>query len=467
MSRRILISVSAIFILVVGSIKIVRAYTVLDTAAAIRAEGQIPFTPQALLDNFNTQVTTNAWNCVTGTFSKSEVVPIPVNEKCAASYSADTPDGTGYSLKLDYNVSQTSSYDGKPTYAGYYSQLGGVSLTSLGTPPISCTAVSFWVKGTPGVLFKIQLSNNSTKRYDVKDSNNQVLYTYKCDIASIYVNDYLDSGVTGTWQKVTIPLYNFANLYDFPNLYDFSSMKEFVIVFENAQSAANGSPTSGTVYIDDIAFETGAVNTVRIAHFGEAVYVDPSGKKGICSLGGNIGTAVKEVDGKAIATINNELSGAVNEYPPLSYPYGLKITYDVTASGAFAATYFIIGGGNDSRLPDINQTPTDKDGWTAIPHNFTAYGYMTFKIRAKSETENPGGINVQIVDSDSTKTTPISGIRSDAWTKYAVLLHSTGAASIKQITFVFDDWWIDNYANQGDKAGTVFIDEVQFQKTIP
>lgn len=230
MNRRLVISVLAVYFIAIASAGVLCAYTELDTAPAIRAEGQIPLTSGPLLDNFNSGTTVNMWGAITGAFNS-----ISPAATCTVSFTtpAESFGGTGHSLKLNYNISATNSY------SGYYSKLASVDLSQY-------NAVSFYVKGdAAGVFFKIQLTNNSATEY--WDPGNGVNY-YR-NTASIYITDYLDGGVTTSWQKVKIPFDNFANLDGW------GSMKELVIVFENFQSVANGSPIQGTVYIDDIIFE--------------------------------------------------------------------------------------------------------------------------------------------------------------------------------------------------------------------
>lgn len=427
MNSRLFISVLAVFILVAGSISIVNAYTVLDTAAAIRAEGQIPFTPQALLDNFNAGVVTNAWNCATEAFSKSGTTA-----SCTVSYPnnpAIVYGGTGRSLQLDYNVADTNSY------AGYFSQLGGGSLTS----PVAYTAISFYVRGAVGgEFFKIQLKNSSATLYPLGATS------YYRNTAAVYITDYLDGGVTTAWQKVTIPFHNFANLDGW------SSMIEFDIVFENAQGSINGSLAQGAIYIDNITFETGAVSAVRVDHFGD--------KLGVSALGGNMGTSV---GGGASSDPNINgygFSSAANDYYP--YPNGLSLKYNVTPGGAWAATYIILGGGQDiDPNPDTNQS-----GWIAIPHDFSAYNYLYFVVRGRSGTENPKEMKVELVDNAGTKFVTLVNITT-AFEAYKISLTAfTGLdkASIKQLTFVFEGDGIGNAG--GNKAGFVLIDSVQFEQ---
>lgn len=377
-----------------------------DRSATVGAAGTKAIVPGALLDDFRYAAPINIWNAMTGTFSSSAAYPPPSDAVCNATYESNpaiTFGGSGYSLKLAYNVSAANSY------AGYYSYLGSASIAGY-------KALSFWVKGAAGgEFFKIQLKNTSAS---IRNT------------AAIYVTDYLDGGVTTSWQKVTIPFYNFGNLDGF------SSMAEFGIVFENAQSGINNSLTYGTIYIDDIRFETTTQTTARIDHYGDKI--------GSCALGGNMGNGV---GGSASPTLNKyEFTGVSNEYSP--YPNGLKLSYNVTPAGSYSYVFTLFGGGDT--------------GWVAVPQNFSAFNYLTIRIRARTEAENPKYLKIELVDGAGSKSAVLTGITT-GWQYYQAPLSAfTGLdkSTIKQITFVFDPVWIDSAG--GSKSGVIFVDYVQF-----
>ena len=458
MKLRSLILLLIAFIFIAVDIGNICAYTQLSPSpAAITSHGQIPFTSQALLDNFNSQSFLNAWNGATGTFTKTNVVPIPVSEKCTASYSTDTPEGTGYSLKLDYNVSQAVSYDGKPTFAGYYSILKG---PSGGTSLTAYKAISFYVKGyTGGEFFKVQLKNSSADNiYYASESYlgaNDATH-YSRNIASVYITDYLDGGVTTTWQKVTIPFDNFANLDAW------NSMLEFVIVFENAQSVTNGSSTSGTIYIDNITFETTDVTTVRVDHFGDKV--------GTCALGGNIGTMADVTPPSQ--RISMGFLNTAGTYSP--NPYGLGLRYIVGSNG-WAGAYIIFGGGNTITTGASPSEHPERGGWIAVSHDFSAYDHLTLKIKAKAPIggvgQNPKVMKLEAVDAAGVKSVPLISISDTVWQSYVVYLVSAAGkpgftgldkTTLKQINFVLEGSAITTAG--GNTDGTVYIDSIQFEK---
>ena len=418
---------------------------VTDRTVSVVGTATKPVIPGALLDDFRYRAPVNVWNAATGTFSKSAATPPPANESCAASYAVDSDVTRGNCLKLNYSVSALN------TYTGYYSSLGSVSLAN----PAAYTAVSFYVKGAAGgEFFKVALKNTSTTQYF--DSKNNANY-YRNESA-VYITDYLDEGVTTGWKKVTIPFHNFANLDGF------SSMKEFVIVFENSQSTTNGSATSGTVYIDDIAFETTPMSAVRIDHFGDKV--------GACALGGDIGAGGGNggtiLPAPKPAPIFEAVSEANStEYPSLYPLYNnvMRLNYDVNSGYAFA--FMIFGGGQD-----IDPNPdTNRSGWIAIPRDFSAYNYLYLVVRGAAGG-NPKVMRIELADgSPDAKIVRIAGITAD-FQGYRIPFSSfldskTGAANlnkaaIKQLNFVFEGGWIGGVG--GNKTGIAYIDSVQFEQ---
>lgn len=418
-----------------------------DRTVSVVGQAAKPVTPGPILDDFRYAAPVNVWSCSAGTFSKSSIVPPPSNESCTASYTGDpaiTHGGSGYSMKLDYDVSQTaSSLDGKPTFAGYYSRLGSASLAGY-------TAVSFYVKGAiGGEFFKIEISNNSSASYlytNPYDPSDQTHY-YR-NRAPVYITDYLDGGVTTSWSKVTIPLGNFVNLDDW------NSMKELVFVFENSQITLNSGAgtTHGTVYIDDIVFETGAVDAVRVDYFGDKI--------GVSALGGAVGTMYGD-GGSASAPVFS-----ATRYDPDSGPRSLGVGYDVTTySGSWAGAYIIFGGG----VTDNTVEKPDKGGFIPISHDFSAYDCLTFRILANSG--NPKNITVEAEDAGGKQSRQVSGISDTLWQTYRIYLVDApgrpgfiglNPATLKQVNFVLSNDVITSAA--GNTRGVVYIDSIRFEK---
>ena len=322
--------------------------------------------------------------------------------RCTDSRDMTSPQEGLFCLKLNYNVSVLDSY------AGYWSLLGGEDLSGY-------TSISFWVKGTVGgEFFKIELKNNSG--------------TYSRNHAAVYVTDYLDGGVTTSWKEVTIPFHNFVNLDSWNN------MKELVFVFENYQSETNGSPTQGTVYIDRISFGSSSVNAVRIDYFGD--------KLGTSALGGAIGDM-------PTPDFMHSFTDTSGNY--LSSPCAMKSTYFVGASSEWGGQFIIIGGG--------------ASGWTEIPHNFSDYNYISVCVKAKSTSENPKVLKIEVVDSSNNKYYSVLTNIQTYWQRYIVPLSYLVAAgldktSIKKITLVYEDWRIENAG--GSRQGVLYIDNLRF-----
>lgn len=422
MKLKAITPILVIFVLACGSPNTF-AYEPLDGAVAITSRGTIPLTPGPLLDDFTDGIGINTWGDLTGTFS-SDDPPI----SCNASYESDTGivfGGTGYSLKLDYNVSQSASY------AGYYSKLGGANLASY-------TSLSFWIRGgLGGEFFKVELKNNSTtKCYDAHEDTN-----YYRNSAAVYITDYMDGGVTTEWKKVTIPFHNFANLDEW------ASMKELVIVFENSQSEANGSPKDGIVYIDDISFGSTSVDVVRIDHFGD--------KLGICALGGNIGDFDESPPAKVYSFSNTNYAGS-----PCG-SYSLLSEYDVTYK--WAGISIIFGGGNADNNLDMTGVKPEKMGWIKIPHDFSEYTYLSLWMKARSENENPKALKIELKHDSGTGRFYTDTLHSitGSWQQWRIPLADFAGlekATIKEMTFVYEDRKV-YYA-----VGAIYIDNVQFEK---
>ena len=153
-------------------------------------------------------------NALGGDFGSWDKDPSDPTQRCTIAFDkANAFGNAGYSLRLDYDVDSPN-----PAYNGFWMKLQNTNLTAYKT-------VSFYVKGddargyTPQI--KLELKNGSE------------------------VGRYLLKGISNDWQKVSIPLKDFAGLTDW------GSMTEFVIVFDDITSTKK----VGTIYIDEILFE--------------------------------------------------------------------------------------------------------------------------------------------------------------------------------------------------------------------
>jgi len=332
---------------------------------------------------------------------------------CADSRDATSPQEGLFCLKLNYNVIASASY------AGYYSKLEGENLSGY-------TSISFWVKGTiGGEFFKVELKNNSA------DSNR--------NHAAVYVTDFLDGGVTTSWTEVTIPFHNFVNLDGWNN------MKELVFTFENSQAVMNGSPTQGTIYIDRISFSSSSVNEVRIDYYGDKI--------GTCALGGNLGDWEKVGNAGDYTHLFTDILG---DY--LSPPYALESIYNATLTNPYGGQYVIFGGGTD--------------GWTEIPHDFSAYNYVSVCVKAKSASENPKVLKIEIADRSSPPYPYVilgapGAYITTTWQRFIIPLNNLvvnqglNKKAIRKIVFTYERSRIINDAG-GSKQGVLYIDNIRF-----
>lgn len=120
-------------------------------------------------------------------------------------------DPAGYSIRLDYDVDSPN-----PAYNGFWMKLNGEDASAYNT-------LNFYIKGD-GV-------SGYTKRakIELKDMNNKP-------------SPYIVSGISDSWQKVSIPFEKFRRITDW------SALNEFVIVFDDI----NSNPKTGTILIDQI-----------------------------------------------------------------------------------------------------------------------------------------------------------------------------------------------------------------------
>lgn len=363
----------------------------------------------SIFDDFNDGDSKNNWGY--STFNGG------TGGTCTVSYAGGAYEGANC-LKLDYNV------PGAGSFSWYASEMGSENIESS-----NFNGLIFWVKGAAGgEYFKIELKTidcNLTGRSNAK----------------IYITDYLDGGVTTDWQKVVIPLKNFANITNFTKMY------EFTIAFEYDQSLINGSLTSGTVYIDCIKFTnvTGGFGPIRIDHFGD--------KLDICALGGNLWSGY----GGSGVSGSIEYSDVVGQY--VDYKYGLKINYSGISLGPTGRWYSVEpkpGGGNN--------------GWTNMQCDFSDYSKLTFYIKSQDGGQRPRQLQIVMEDGDGGWedgfTAEVSGgsnpYITTTWQKFTIPFSCYGSINfgkLKKLSITINNW-----CTHGGPNGTVYIDKVQFEK---
>ncbi len=365
----------------------------------------------SILDDFNDLNSLNNWRLFTYAGGDGGA------GTCVNSYSTNSGWDNGY-LKLDYNISSSGSY------SWYASRLGSQNLSSS-----NFNALMFMVKGnTGGEYFKITLKTEEC------NASNRIS-------ASVYINDFLNSGVTGSWQKVLIPLKNFSNITNF------SEMKEFSFAFENTYSSSIGAPLSGTIYIDNIKFTNSPTvsNTLIIDYFNDKNKFNSLGTITELYTGGGATGNFKYTD--ASGTFTNAAYGLELDYTNInvpSYPSG------------WIVVVFRFGGGNDFK--------------TSLPVNISNYSNITFYAKNKENKNNPKQLQINIKDYDGASqavyTSESSGgnnpLLNTNWQKITVPLvnfSNVNLTRVSQLEFAINQWCSDI-----TNTGTVFIDQIQLEK---
>jgi len=388
-----------------------RVFSETSVAKAVFTSGS---TQASLVDNFNDGDSVNLWGGAYGEF-------VGPSGAVTMTHSDVNPfGGSGKSLSLQYDLPKEGGYGG--LYITLDVQGGMKNLSGY-------KSLDFFVRGSiSNVSCKIELKNKSA------DAAHKA--------SSLYINDYLDGGITTDWKKVQIPLDAFVNLDSLSNV------NELVFVFEHDYNSASGFPNSATLFLDDVSFKSLALPSIRIDSFGDAW--------GLNALGGNTGDFAASPASHQ-STYSN-VSGTFH-----NFSHSLSSIYNVSPSGSYVGIYFILGGG--------------ANGYTAYPHNFSGYSKISFWMKGNSAKETPKNIKIEIVDKNGTRfavipndtTTPNSPL-STQWKNYVInfskFLDSADwakavgidAASIQQVNIVYEDWRAVN------KTGKVFYDEIEFIK---
>lgn len=369
-----------------------------------------------LLDDFNSGLAENKFGGENIPFAS--VFPDPIASITPLFYSnpAVIFGRTGYSIRLDYDVSVSESY------CGYALKLNKKDLSEY-------NYLSFWVRGKNGEeYFKIEIKS------DYFNKNQQS--------AKFYITDYLDEGVTTKWQKIVIPLDAFISLGQWTN------MNEFNIVFENSQSEVNGSLTKGTIYIDDILFGSWEPGFVRMDHYGDKI--------GIIGLGGNMGNGPTNNMSAPEWTIHSFTNIGYFSYEDILFEQSVLLRYQVTN---FAFCYNIIGGGTNGSIK--------------VESDFSDYSYVSFYAKALSSAENPKEMNFELkheITGSISTLDPWTAYKrisiSTNWTKYILNLSAFSGDTVHKTniniySFVFEHERIK--LEGGATNGAVLIDNLQFE----
>ena len=415
-----------------GTVTAEVAASIVEVTDIVGATGTIgeDLLASPLADNFDDGGYSNLWGGQMGSFSEAN--PPAADSFCTIAFTDDAGDvlgNSGYSLKIDYNITRGD------TFAGYFTKLENANLSAY-------NYLSFWVKGEAGgEYFKIELHHGSYDPAEAVGFNDD----YK---AQLYIADYLDGGVTTGWQKVTIPLDAFANIYDW------SDIDEFVIAFENSQSAENSSPLSGTVYVDNISFGHQFLGFVRIDHYGDRVSVN--------ALGGNS----SHTSGGVPIYGSYEYTDVAGQYR--DHKNGLGFHFDNVVDPRYYVYYSIIGGGDD--------------GFIKQPRDFSAYNRVSFWIRSSASNVNCIKMELHCPTNTNNYFHFFKNNITNSWQKFSLpltdfttsgfpgngasIISSGKIAQLGEITFTRDGWWTQWAAwDQGVATGSFYIDNVQLEKT--
>jgi len=367
----------------------------------------------ATIDDFNDGSDPNLWGG--GYFTFGTVLG---GESFTLTYDgAQYYGASGNSLAIDYGLTTAATYVGVKINLSVDN--GGDDVSDNPRDISDYEFLSFYVKSdNTGDPLKIEVENDSADTDRLK--------------AILYATDYLDGGITQTWQKVKIPLDGLCNLDSLTN------MLSIVFVMEYDYAVLSNLITDGKIYIDNLKLENGTPSAVRIDHFGD--------KWGLNALGGNAGD-VNDTGSTHSQTIVG--SGTVNDYC-------LESTYSVV-SGNWSGWWAKIGGG--------------EDGWQDIECDFSNYTKVTFWAKAKSSGENPGTIKVQISDGNAgvghwdQPFYILSGITTN-WTKFSIDFDSFKnfandylvESLIYQFGIVYEKGSVG-----ANTAGVVYFDKIQFE----
>ncbi|HNV86276.1 MAG TPA: hypothetical protein PKL97_04850 [Candidatus Omnitrophota bacterium] len=177
------------------------------------APPSVPQEPKIIVADFNTG---DKPNNLDGDFGAWDKDPNDDTQGCRLSFAEDDAlgDKTGYSIRLDFDVDSPN-----PAYNGFWMKLNGLNATPYNT-------LTFYIKG--------DAQRGFTKRVKIELKD-------KAGMNS----GYILTGITGQWQKISLPLKKF------PRIKDWSNLNEFILVFDDI----NAIPKEGSILLDEVAFE--------------------------------------------------------------------------------------------------------------------------------------------------------------------------------------------------------------------
>ncbi|MFH0948652.1 MAG: glucoamylase family protein [Elusimicrobiota bacterium] len=360
--------------------------------------------PTMMIDDFDDGVPPNNLGGASGSFNARGGV---ANESIV---SAGALGGTGCSLRIDYDV---SSQVEQGAYSGYWTRFHSGENITRDLTDYKC--LSFYVKGgVGGEFFKVGFSTGAG------GWNSRV-----------YINDYLDGGVTQNWQKVMIPFDNFCNTTYWAQIY------EFTVTFESSAVAMNGSPPTGTIYVDNLLVTSSSMNYVRLDYYNDKLSINGTGGE-TSSCGGEGGIITHSI----VSTTY------------YSAPNCMQINYNVPNIPSWVSLYSIVGG-----------TTT---GWGQSLYEFSAYDRISYYAKVVNVA---GKVNMTIKVSTGTGSVGYwqeMGLIKDTWAKYTACFYCDFAPNFFEQNCRVGQWeFVITYSNHpSEDQGTVYIDNVQFEKDI-
>jgi hypothetical protein len=154
-------------------------------------------------------------NNIGGDFGAWDKDPNDETQSAGIEFAAEDAigDELGYSLQLSYDVDSPN-----PAYNGFWMNLNNLDATAY-------NALTFYLKGDDAQGYTQRV------KIELKDSGK--------------ASPFILRGVTGEWQKFSIPLEKFRQIKDW------SALTEFVVVFDDI----NSNPKVGGLFLDHVAFE--------------------------------------------------------------------------------------------------------------------------------------------------------------------------------------------------------------------
>lgn len=202
---------SWLFLVLAITVSMTQIAFAVDEGAGTAAAGS---GSELVLSDFNTG---DKPNNIGGDFGAWDKDPNDETQSMQMSFESDDAlgDKMGYSIRLDYDVDSPN-----PAYNGFWMKLNDLDASAYNT-------LNFYIRGDAQAGFSKRV------KIELKDSSKQP-------------SPYILSGVTETWQKVSIPFEKFRRVKNW------DALTEFVVVFDDI----NSNPKAGTMFIDNVTFSS-------------------------------------------------------------------------------------------------------------------------------------------------------------------------------------------------------------------